>query len=97
MDILEKLNHLEKLITEQNISQKEVLNFNEATQYLGISDSHLYKLTSGNKIPFYKPGGKIIYFQREELNNWLLSNRIASDSEIIERASAFKLKKGGVS
>ena len=34
----------------------------------------LYKLTSGKEIPHYKPRGKMIYFAKEDLDEWLLQN-----------------------
>lgn len=42
--------------------------------YIGISESMLYKLTSGKEIPHYKPRGKMIYFAKEDLDEWLLQN-----------------------
>jgi excisionase family DNA binding protein len=92
--VLTEIRELKKLIFEQNMLQKEVLNFNEATVYLEVSHSHLYKLTSTGTIPAYKPNGKKLYFNREELNRWLLSNRQASVSDIEEEVSRFKLKSG---
>ena len=41
---------------------------------VGISESMLYKLTSGKEIPHYKPRGKMIYFAKEDLDEWLLQN-----------------------
>lgn len=67
---------------ESNITQKTVLTFDEATIYTGISKSYLYKLTSLNEIPFYKPNGKMIYFDRLELEAWLKRTRISSKSEL---------------
>jgi excisionase family DNA binding protein len=92
--IFQKLDRIEKMLTEHNMLQKEVLNFNEAAIYLEVSHSHLYKLTSTGKIPSYKPNGKKLYFNREELNTWLLSNRQASTAEIEEEAQSFQLKSG---
>ncbi|HAZ03025.1 MAG: DNA-binding protein [Bacteroidetes bacterium GWF2_42_66] len=92
--ILKEVQELKKLIFEQNILQKEVLNFNEAAVYLEVSHSHLYKLTSTGTIPAYKPNGKKLYFNRQELNTWLLSSRQASVSDIEEEVSQFKLKSG---
>lgn len=92
--ILKEVQELKKLIFEQNMLQKEVLNFNEAAVYLEVSHSHLYKLTSTGTIPAYKPNGKKLYFNRQELNTWLLSNRQASVSDIEEEVSQFKLKTG---
>lgn len=92
--ILKEVQELKKLIFEQNMLQKEVLNFNEAAVYLEVSHSHLYKLTSTGTIPAYKPNGKKLYFNRQELNKWLLSNRQTSISEIEEEVSQFQLKSG---
>ncbi len=51
--ILDKLTQLEQKLQEQNILQKAVLNFNEACNYLEVSPSHLYKLTSSRQIPTF--------------------------------------------
>ena len=37
---------------------KNVLSFDEASTFLNLSKSYLYKLTSGNLIPHYKPQGR---------------------------------------
>ena len=74
---------------------KEVLTSNEAAEYMGISKSYLYKLTMNNNIPHYKPMGKMCYFNREELVDWLQSNRVATTTELNERANAYCMQKGG--
>jgi len=66
--------------------QKAVLTFDEARIYAGMSKSHFYKLTSAGKIPFYKPNGKMIYFDRLELETWLKRNRSKSHDEIQQEA-----------
>ncbi|WP_345004353.1 helix-turn-helix domain-containing protein [Snuella lapsa] len=68
--ILERLDRLEKLL----IGQKEVLTFDEASDYTGISRSYLYKLTSSGKIPHSKPNGKMLFFEKKRLVDWLLQN-----------------------
>ncbi len=55
---------------------KEILTTSEAAMYLGFKIGYLYKLTSENKIPFYKPNGGCIYFCKQELVDWAKSNRI---------------------
>ena len=90
--ILEKLDCIQKMLTEHNMLQKEVLNFNEAAIYLELSHSHLYKLTSGNFINHYKPNGKKIYFKRTELDIWLLRNRQSSKDEIDQLAADYLIK-----
>jgi excisionase family DNA binding protein len=91
--ILNRLEDLYKLIESQGINNKEVLNMNEACKYLELSISHLYKLTSGGMIPFYKPSGKKLYFKKSELDSWLLRNRCATMEEI-ENDNTNYLKRG---
>lgn len=62
-----QLTQLEKLFS----LLKTTLNFQEACLYTGMSPSQLYKLTKGNKIPYYKPTGKLLFFNKQELDEWL--------------------------
>lgn len=64
----------------------------EAAEYLGIKVSYLYKLMMRRVIPYYKPGGKLCYFDREDLDKWLRSVRVASDEEIESQVQAYILK-----
>lgn len=57
------------------LSQKTHLTLQEAAEFLGISKSYLYKLTSQRRISFYRPATKLIYFKRIELENWILKNK----------------------
>ena len=50
---------------------KNVLSFDEASKFLNLSKSYLYKLTSGNLIPHYKPQGKMLYFEKAELEAYV--------------------------
>ena len=54
LKILEQLDRIEKLVR----ANKSVLNFDEASEYTGISRSYLYKLTAKGEIPFSKPAVK---------------------------------------
>ncbi|MDE6263767.1 MAG: helix-turn-helix domain-containing protein [Paramuribaculum sp.] len=73
---------------------KEVLTSDEASRYMGISKSYLYKLTMRGEIPHYKPMGKMCYFNRAELEQWLQQNRCATSSEIADRANRIVMKGG---
>lgn len=95
-EIIVRLENLQRLIESQGIHTKEVLNFNEACQYLELSQSHLYKLTSTGIIPHYKPNGKKLYFKRIELESWLLRKRTSTIDEIEQQAADFIIKKGRV-
>lgn len=91
LKILEKLDRIENLIR----TSKNVLTIEEASDYTGISRSYLYKLTANGDIPFSKPRGKKIYFSREKLDEWLLSNQSKSKQEINNEALdyAFRNKR----
>lgn len=93
-EILEKLEKIEKQVS---LSQKDVLTFDEVCTYTGLSRSHLYKLTSTGRVPHSKPFGKMLYFDRQELNNWLLQNPIVTDQELEQQAVdyCYNTKKGG--
>lgn len=64
------------------ICSKPVLTADEAAQYMGISKSGLYKLLAARKIPHSKPNGKVVFFKREQLEAWLMSNPVATDEEL---------------
>lgn len=90
--------NLADIITANIINTtKEVLTSAEVAKYMGISMSALYKLTMRGEIPHYKPTGKMCYFNRQEVENWLQTNRVATSGEIEQRAENFcmKSKKGG--
>ena len=53
---------------------KRVLTIDEAVEYTGFKKSYLYQLTSAGVIPHSKPNGKMIFFDRGKLEDWLLSN-----------------------
>jgi len=71
---------------------KEILSFEEACVFLNFSKSYLYKLTSACAIPHYKPSGKMVYFEREELEKWLRQNPVKTKEQIEMDANAYILK-----
>ena len=85
------------LVTDNTLfCTKEVLTSDEAAKYMGVSKSYLYKLTMRKQIPHYKPMGKMCYFDRLELQEWLKNNRVTTESEINQQAQAYCMKKGGL-
>ena len=87
--------HTSSMIKENNQS-KNVLTLEEALEYTGYTRSYFLKLTAARKIPFYKPNGKRMFFNREELENWLQHNRITPESELDEHAKRLCNKSRGV-
>lgn len=92
----EELKQVADIVTANTIfCTKEVLTSDEAAKYMGVSKSYLYKLTMRQQIPHFKPMGKMCYFNRLELEQWLQSNRVATTTEIKQQAQTFCMKKGG--
>lgn len=75
-----------------SICHKEVLTFDEAAKYMGVKKSSLYKLTSSKVIPHFKPNGKVIFFKREALEQWMMSNPVATTADLNDKAQAYCLK-----
>jgi len=83
----ERLDRIERLL----LNNKTVLTFDEACDYTSISRSYMYKLTSGGAIPHSKPNGKIIFFNKDKLDQWLLKNEAHSKTNIEQRALSYTL------
>lgn len=92
-EILKKLENIEKLLTEQ---KGKPLTFEEACNYLNVSKSHLYKLTSSGMIPHYKPNGKMVYFSKAELDEWIMQNPVRTKSEINKMSDEYILKNARI-
>jgi len=81
-DLINKI----EILTGAVLSNKTVLSSEECAAYIGVSLTHIYKLTSTQGIPHYKPRGKMVYFDRSEIDEWLLQNRIKPITETTAQA-----------
>ena len=96
INMSEELRQLAEQVANNTIfCTKEILTSEEAAKYLGISRSYLYKLTMERRIPHFKPMGKLCYFNRQELEQWLQTNRVMTTDDIEQQAQTYCLKKGG--
>ena len=80
---------LDRIERNTLLASKKVLTFEDVALLTGLSRSYLYKLTSANQIPHYKPNGKHLYFDREEIESWLKQNRIATIEETDTKATNY--------
>lgn len=71
------------------MQEKKYLTSKEAAEYLGFSLSYFRKLMMRRAIPMYKPSGKLCFFDRDDLDAFRQSVRIASQEEIEREASAY--------
>ena len=70
-DMIPILKKLESLY----LANKKVLSFEDALEITGFKASYLYKLTSTNAIPHSKPLGGKIFFDRDEIEAWILNHK----------------------
>ena len=85
-DIKKQLEEIKTLLRK---TDDKPLNFNQAAEYLGFSHSYLYKLTSRKIIPCHRPTGKMLFFSKAELDEWIFSSKKAKvKSEKEEDSSA---------
>lgn len=81
----EKIDNLSRLTL---ISSKTVLDFEETILFTGLSKGHLYRLTSGRQIPFFKKNRKL-YFKKTDLEEWMLEQRIPTNDEVQSQATTY--------
>jgi excisionase family DNA binding protein len=72
-------------ITEQNTQQQsqeqdKIMSLQETAMFLNLAQQTVYGYTSKQLIPFIKKGKKL-YFQKSELEKWLLSGNCKDDLE----------------
>jgi excisionase family DNA binding protein len=96
----EILNELQEIKQLTVLGAKKALTLKDATLLTGLSASNIYKKTRDREIPHYKSqGGKLLYFDKEELTSWMLKNRIKTAEELETEAANYlvqsKMKKGG--
>jgi excisionase family DNA binding protein len=64
----EILAHLDRIERKTNEASFQLMSCEEAAQYLNVSKSHIYRLTSLDRIPHYEPNGRKIYFNKGDLD-----------------------------
>ena len=77
------------------LAAKNVLDMNDVVLLTDLSKGYIYKLTCKKEIPYYKPNGKLIYFDRQEVEGWMKQNRVNSIVEAEQQASKYLIEKGG--
>lgn len=92
---IEIIERLDKIEHYSLLAAKNVLTLDDVEILTGLSKSYLYRLTSTKQIPYYKPNGKLTFFDRKEVEEWLKQNRIESKVDAIYKAANYNYQKGG--
>ena len=96
--IEEQLQRIEQLTL---FGAKNALTVDDVVIYTGLKKSYIYKLVHLRQIPYYKnAGGGKTYFRKQEIEEWMLHQRVSTQDELAVQAAAYTLnkpinKKGG--
>ena len=74
-------------------NERNLTTTTEAARYLGLKPSYLYKMMMRRAIPYYKPGGKLCFFAKADLDAWLTRVRVKSQSEIDSEAARYSISR----
>jgi len=84
-EIINELAEIKKLTL---LGTKKVLTLSDLSLLSGISKSTLYKMVQKRMIPHYK-NAKLLYFEKNEIESYLLQNRISTNDEIETQTANF--------
>jgi excisionase family DNA binding protein len=71
---------------------RTIFNLDQVCEYVKISKQSIYKLTGKGLIPHSKRG-KRLYFEKSQIDTWLLENRAGNISDIERKADEYLLTK----
>lgn len=89
-EINTRLDRIEKIAL---VGAKNVLTLDEVVIVTGLAKGYLYRLTSTQRIPHYKLNGRNLYFKKDEIEAWLMRDRISTQSEIDNKATTYMATK----
>lgn len=84
-DILHELQEIKNLLQ----LNKKMLTLDEFCSYSGISKNYAYHLTSTGKVKFYRPFGKMIYFDIDDIVFFLKKNSSETDEALNLKADRY--------
>lgn len=84
-DIERRLARLERLVV---VAAKQALSTSDVALLLDVSPDRVRHLCMERAIPYYKQGTRN-YFDKDEITQWQLQNRVATKQEIINQATTY--------
>lgn len=73
----------------------DILDVQQAADFLKVKIATLYEKTSRKLIPHFKKGNKL-YFHLSELQEWITKGKVKTHEEIESEAISFTLNKNGM-
>jgi hypothetical protein len=87
-NILQELLEIKRLLA----LNKKVWTLEDFCGFTGISRAYAYHLTANRKVKFYRPTGKMIFFDPEEVIEFLKQNPVDSQDSLSTKATRHFLK-----
>ncbi len=87
------LQRLDAIARNTLLAAKNVLGVEDVALLLGVSKSKIYELVQAREMPYYKPRGKQLYFDRAEVEAWMKRNKVESQEDGMQRAAAYLIGK----
>ncbi len=84
-DIAQRLDRLEALTV---LASKTVLDINDVAQLTGYSVKYLRLLIANRDIPHYRRGNRL-FFNRDEIEDWMMGTRIPTKEEMNIKAMGY--------
>ena len=85
-DIATRLDKLEGMMS---LAAKNVLDINDTAAITGYTVKYLRLLIARREIPHYRRGNRI-YFNRDEIEDWMMGERIPTKEEMKKRAMGYR-------
>jgi len=73
--------------------KERLKSIKDLAEYTGLKVSYLYKLHHQGKISGYRPFGKLLWFDLDEIDKILMSNKTFSIHETEIEANTYSLTK----
>lgn len=87
--VMERLESIERMTL---LSAKNVLDLSDVALLTGYSKKYLRLLIARREIPHYRRGNRL-YFSRDEIDGWMLEQRIPTNDETERQAVGYLTDK----
>lgn len=87
-EILQELQEIKQLLA----LNKKIWTMDDFCVYTGLSKQYAYQLTSTGKVKFSRPFGKLIYFNSEDVIEFLMQNPSLSEKESKAKTDQYIIK-----
>lgn len=84
---------LDRIERNSLLAAKKVLRIEDVALLTGFTKSRIYAMTCTGEMPHYKPTGKTVFFDRDEVEAWLTkkSARIATREEVAQKVTGYEV------